>query len=148
MLLCASQVGAKRLLAGSMGLASGLILALALVESSPKGREIAIIVLAVAFNAFATAGWNSLDAMSTHVFPRSLRATAFGILTGTGRVASLIAQFVNGSLSQQVPLMLGVTCMCMVMGCIGALCIRETATSRESLRTSLVSPTTDAVGRL
>jgi hypothetical protein len=90
----------------------------------------AIVLLAVSFNACATSGWNSLDALSTDSFPQGVRATAFGVLSGSGRVASLIAQFVNGALSEQPHLMLGVTGGCMLLGCLGGMCVRGTARSR------------------
>ena len=58
-----------------------------------------------------------------------MRATAFGVLSGAGRIASLIAQFVNGALSEQLHLMLAVTGACMLLGCVGAMCVRGTARS-------------------
>ena len=53
--------------------------------------------------------------------PSAYRATGFGILSSTGRVASILAQVVNGSLSSRVPLLLGVTSLFMGLGCVGPL---------------------------
>ena len=94
----------------------------------PSAPQI-IVLLAVSFNACATSGWNSLDALTTDSFPQAVRATAFGVLSGSGRVASLIAQFVNGALSEQPHLMLAVTGGCMLLGCIGGMCVKGTARS-------------------
>jgi hypothetical protein len=39
-----------------------------------------------------------------------------GVLAGSGRLGAILAQFVNGSLEGNVPLLLMVTCGCMVIG--------------------------------
>merc|ERR1719502_1540213 len=83
----------------------------------------AVIALAVTFNGCATAGWNALDALSAEAFETDVRATAFSVFTGTGRVASILAQVVNGALASHVATLLSVTSACMALGCLGALAL-------------------------
>ena len=53
-----------------------------------------------------------------------VRGTAFGLLGGTGRIASITAQVVNGALITNTPLLFTVTGAFMAAGCLGALTLR------------------------
>jgi hypothetical protein len=61
-----------------------------------------------------------------------LRATALGVLSSCGRVGSIAAQFVNGGLQSDVPLLLFVTSATMLTGAIAACMIPN-----ESAKTAL-----------
>ena len=126
-ILLIDRLGRRWLLVASMALCSASSLALAAVEfarpPTAAPNVSVVIVLALAFNGCATAGWNSLDALSAEAFDVGIRATAFGILTATGRVASVLAQFVNGALAAHVANLLSVTSGFMALGCVGALCL-------------------------
>lgn len=87
------------------------------------GRRELLILSICSFGAFSTAGWNALNCLSAEGFHASVRATAFGLLTVTGRVGSIVAQVVNGSLSHHVTVLLLVTTACLVVSCVGALSI-------------------------
>ena len=119
------RLGRRWLLIGSMALSAAASLGLAVVElvrrpgTSPNNA--AVVGLALAFNACATAGWNALDAISAEAFDVDVRATTLGILTSTGRVAAVAAQVVNGSLTAHVPALLILTGSFMAIGCISAL---------------------------
>jgi hypothetical protein len=68
------------------------------------------------FNAFSVVGWNSLDCLSVECFPTSVRTSAMGVLAATGRLGAVAAQFVNGSLEKNIPVLLFVTCGCTIVG--------------------------------
>ena len=136
-IMLVERVGRRRLLVGAMLLSAGCTLALAFVEAQnsaePQHADAAAVVgLAVAFNACATAGWNSLDSLSAESFHPSVRATAFGVLTCVGRLASIAAQLVNGSLARSVPQLLAVTGTLMLLGCAGAACLHEPSSLMSS----------------
>ncbi|KAJ8608723.1 hypothetical protein CTAYLR_009666 [Chrysophaeum taylorii] len=117
-------VGRKPLLAASMGLATLSALSLAFeLESDPS--LVFTVVAAMCFNASATAGWASLDALSAESFSALERATALGILTAVGRVASIAAQFVNGSLASRPPVLLTVTAFFMLGGTLSTVGLKE-----------------------
>jgi len=100
------RLGRKRLLAYSMLLAAGSAFLFAFTSSRAVWLA---VVAACLFQAFSVAGWNALDALSTESFPTATRTTGMGLLSGTGRFASLIAMFVNGSLEHNVALLFTVT---------------------------------------
>ena len=136
-ILLIERLGRRRLLIVAMALAAACILTLAVLEAAPDGRQSLIILFAVGFNACATAGWNSLDALSVQTFAPGVRATALGVLTGTGRLSSIAAQLVDGVLSERVPIMLAVTGTWLLLGCVGAICLDERrAVQRSTARTS------------
>lgn len=112
-------LGRKPLLAGSMALAAASAFSLAAVIRTENVAFTA--TAAVVFNAAATSGWASLDALSAESFPAFERATALGILTSIGRVASITAQFVNASLIDSPPLLLTVTASFMLLGTLSTL---------------------------
>ncbi len=107
------RLGRKRLLAYSMFLAACSAFLFALTSAHAKWLA---VVMACLFQAFSVAGWNSLDALSTESFPTATRTTGMGLLSGTGRFASLIAMFVNGSLEHSVALLFTVTGATTILG--------------------------------
>ena len=58
--------------------------------------------------------------MSVENFPTDIRTSAMGVLAASGRIGAISAQFVNGSLENNVPLLLFVTSGCMILGGVGA----------------------------
>lgn len=118
------SVGRKPLLAASMGLAS--LAALSLAAELQTNPTLAFTVsAAVIFNAASTAGWASLDALSAESFSARERATALGLLTAIGRVASIVAQFVNAKLIAHPPQLLAVTAAFMLAGTLATLGLKE-----------------------
>lgn len=111
------RLGRKRLLAYSMLLAAGSAFLFAFTSSRATWLA---VVAACLFQAFSVAGWNALDALSTESFPTATRTTAMGLLSGTGRFASLIAMFVNGSLEHSVALLFAVTGTMTIFGAMTA----------------------------
>ena len=79
-------------------------------------HRIFILSFAALFNTFTVICWNSLDCLSVELFPTNIRTTAMGILAASGRLGAFIAQFVDGALEKNIPLLFVVTSSCMVIG--------------------------------
>ena len=58
--------------------------------------------------------------LSVECFPTHVRTSAMGVLAAGGRLGAMSAQFVNGSLEQNIPLLLFVTSACTVVGGLAA----------------------------
>ena len=54
--------------------------------------------------------------MFCQVFPVKLRTSGMGLLSAAGRIGAIAGQFANGSLENNVPLLLFVTAGCMLLG--------------------------------
>mmetsp|Transcript_12240 Transcript_12240/g.18533 ORF Transcript_12240/g.18533 Transcript_12240/m.18533 type:complete len:400 (-) Transcript_12240:156-1355(-) len=106
------RIGRRRLLTGGMVLAAISAIGFAEGASHPS----VVILCATLFNAFSVAGWNALDCLSVENFPTEVRTTAMGVLAASGRIGAVCAQFVNGTLEKNVPLLLFVTSGCMFLG--------------------------------
>lgn len=104
--------GRKRLLTWGMSLAAVAALCFAIDTKQTK----MVVFFAALYNAFSTVGWNSLDCLSVESFPTNVRTSAMGVLAAAGRLGAILAQFINGSMEGNVPLLLCVTSTCMVMG--------------------------------
>jgi MFS family permease len=105
-------VGRRSLLAYGMAIAAMAAFGFAI---DTKHKE-TVVFFAALFNAFSTVGWNSLDCLSVESFPTKVRTSAMGILAAAGRLGAIAAQFVNGQLEENVPMLLFVTSVCMVVG--------------------------------
>ncbi|XP_076438988.1 synaptic vesicle glycoprotein 2B-like [Babylonia areolata] len=90
---CMDRLGRKFLLAGSM-VVSGLSVFL-LWWVHQRWQNIAMSCL---FGAVSTIGFNALDVLQTELFPTNVRSTAFGIQTGTARIAAIAGNLTFGLL--------------------------------------------------
>jgi MFS family permease len=111
------RLGRKRLLAYSMLLAA--LSAFFFALTSRKAPWVAVAA-SCAFQAFSVSGWNALDALSTESFPTVSRTTGMGILSGTGRFASLVAMVVNGTLERSIVLLFTVTGALTITGAVSS----------------------------
>ncbi|CAM9347579.1 unnamed protein product [Scytosiphon promiscuus] len=125
-------VGRKRLLSASMALAAVAATLFALGSGSGAGI---IVSGACLFNAFSTCGWNALGVVSTEAFPTASRVSGMGLVSAAGRLGSIAAQFVNGSLEDNVLVLLMVTSGLTLVGGVASLLL-----PRETLGLSLDEP--------
>ena len=115
-ILTIETYGRRRLLSYGMSLA-----ALSCVGFGVGSSSVSVVLLcSTLFNCFSVIGWNSLDIMSCENFPTAVRTSAMGVLAASGRLGAISAQFVNGNLEKDIPLLFFVTSGCMVVGGIGA----------------------------
>lgn len=109
-------LGRRWLLTIGMVLAAVSVLGFALDQ-----KDAAVVVLSASlFNAFSVMGWNSLDCLSAEAFPTRSRTSAMGILAASGRLGAICGQFVNGSLENNIPVLLFVTCASTLVGGIAS----------------------------
>jgi len=94
--LLMDRVGRKGILTGSLVAACASAIAFRFAKT-----EVTVVLAACTLNAVSTCSWNSLDCLSTESFPTGLRTSALGLLAATGRVGSIVGQFVFGSLVEQ-----------------------------------------------
>jgi VNT family MFS transporter (synaptic vesicle glycoprotein 2) len=81
-----------------------------------------VVLAACILNAVSTISWNSLDCLSTESFPTALRTTALGVLAASGRLGSIVAQFVFGALIDvSVPLLLTTAAAVLGAGALSSL---------------------------
>ena len=99
------KIGRASLLTGSILAASLSLLAFAYVAahqtSDENNTSIStswIVLAACSFQCFTIASWNTIDVLSSELFPTSVRSTGMGVCAATGRIGAMLAQFVNGAL--------------------------------------------------
>lgn len=87
-----------------------------------------IVICAFLFNFFSTAGWNALDVLTAESFPTKMRNTAMGSCTAFGRLGAIAAQFVFGSLIDDIPALLSVTFVLLTIGGLASLLLPQDTT--------------------
>ncbi|XP_076079879.1 synaptic vesicle glycoprotein 2C-like isoform X2 [Mytilus galloprovincialis] len=87
------RIGRKQLLAMSMVLSGVSVFFIPLIHNKYENLGISCV-----FGAVSTVGWNALDVLSAELFPTSLRSTAFGIMSGIGRIAAILGNLTFGEL--------------------------------------------------
>jgi len=86
--------------------------------------EATVLRAACSLNAVSTGSWNSLDCLSTEAFPTRLRTTALGVLSASGRVGSIVGQFVFGALiGPNIAPLLGTAATVLAAGALAALAL-------------------------
>lgn len=113
-----AQTGRRSLLAWSMGLAALSASVFALGTRSGGG---VIVAAACLFKATSTAGWNVLEIVSTEAFPTHARASGVSVVSATGRLGSIAAQFANGYLEEMIPVLLLLTSGLTLVGGLAAM---------------------------
>jgi MFS family permease len=77
-----------------------------------------IVMSACCFQAFTIAAWNTIDCMTSELFPTTVRSTGMGVCAASGRIGAMIAQFVNGVLVSNPVRLLLVASFSLVLGAI------------------------------
>ena len=96
--------------------ASGSLVIFAVSASmeSPFG----IVASACLFQCFTVVAWNTIDTMTSELFPTLVRSTGWGLCAASARVGALIAQFVNGALVENPVQLLLVNAGTLVVGAL------------------------------
>ena len=71
-----------------------LLFAVSALQMHPFG----IVASACLFQCFTVVSWNTIDTMTSELFPTLVRSTGWGMCAASARIGALIAQFVNGAL--------------------------------------------------
>lgn len=77
-----------------------------------------IVLSACCFQAFAVCAWNTIDCMTSELFPTRVRSTGMGACAASGRIGAMIAQFVNGVLVSNPVRLLLVASLTLALGAI------------------------------
>jgi MFS family permease len=117
------RTGRDKLLVGSVLCASASLLSFAAFastsnetsDSSPPNTY-GIVLSACSFQCFTIAAWNTIDVMTSELFPTTVRSTGMGVCAASGRVGAMIAQFVNGALVGRPVRLLVVASVTLAMG--------------------------------
>lgn len=116
--------GRSSLLVGSILSASASLLAFALFASSSTETAKAapntygIVISACCFQCFTIAAWNTIDVMTSELFPTTVRSTGMGVCAASGRIGAMVAQFVNGALVGRPVRLLVVASITLAMGAL------------------------------
>jgi MFS family permease len=118
--LLLDQIGRTKLLTGSILAASLSLLPFAFVAENVKNsgshRTLTIVVSACLFQCFTCAAWNTIDVLTSELFPTSVRSTGMGVCAATGRIGAMVAQFVNGFLVARPFRLLVVSAITLLLG--------------------------------
>jgi hypothetical protein len=92
------------MLTGSVVAAAMSLVSFAFFANSENATG--IVWSACLFQCFTIAAWNTIDTMTSELFPTLVRSTGMGICTASGRIGAMLAQFVNGALVAAHPVRL------------------------------------------
>lgn len=131
---CMDRIGRTRLLTGSMLLAALSLVSFAYEASSSiqtdyennnelSHKRMLIVISACAFQCFTIIGWNTIDVLTSELFPTSVRSTGMGVCAASGRIGAMIAQFINGSLISNPSRLLLVSAGTLILGSITPTCL-------------------------
>lgn len=119
------RVGRGPMLIGSVVAASLSLVSFA--GCAQVFNQTGIVLSACSFQCFTIAAWNTIDTMTSELFPTLVRSTGMGICAASGRIGALVAQFVNGALVADHParlllvasgtLLLGAATPCLLPDC-------------------------------
>jgi MFS family permease len=77
-----------------------------------------IVLSACTFQCFTIAAWNTIDCMTSELFPTTVRSTGMGVCAASGRIGAMVAQFVNGALIANPVRLLLVASMTLMLGAL------------------------------
>ncbi|VEU38832.1 unnamed protein product [Pseudo-nitzschia multistriata] len=114
--LLMDRIGRSTSLIGSIACASVslMLFALSAVWTNPTG----IVLSACLFQCFTVAAWNTIDTMTSELFPTLVRSTGLGMCAASGRIGALIAQFVNDALVEKPVRLLLVASGTLLLGAV------------------------------
>jgi MFS family permease len=114
------RVGRKSMLVVSSLSAAASLLGFAFFASEDGAslNATGIVASACLFQAFTIAAWNTIDCMTSELFPTAVRSTGMGVCAASGRVGAMVAQFVNGALVGNPVRLLLVASTSLVIGAI------------------------------
>jgi MFS family permease len=116
------RIGRTSLFIGCILAAGSSLLVFALFANRSSKHEAQIIVIAAClFQCFSITAWNSVDVLTSELFPTVIRASGMGICAASGRIGAMLAQFINGALVKQPVSLLMVAAGTLMLGAVAAL---------------------------
>jgi MFS family permease len=108
--------GRTPLLVGSILAAAVSLLSFAWFASGSTINAFGVVLSACLFQCFTITAWNTIDCMTSELFPTKVRATGMGVCAASGRIGAMIAQFVNGALAASPVRLVLVASMTLLLG--------------------------------
>lgn len=130
--LLLDKVGRKQMLIWSMLLTSGALFAFARAASEAS-MEALVVFSACLFHACLVSGWCTINCMTGESFPTRVRSTGMGVCAASGRIATVLVQYVNGALIDQPSLLLLASSLVILTGASSPLLMRMKEMSRLPL---------------
>lgn len=137
------RVGRSSLLIASV-IASAISL-LAFARSAFVLNSVGVVVSACIFQCFTITAWNTIDTMTSELFPTIIRSTGLGMCAASGRVGAMVAQFVNGALVGNPARLLLVASATMAFGALTP-CLLPGDMTGQPVNDHVTSRTTTATG--
>ncbi|XP_016307800.1 synaptic vesicle glycoprotein 2B-like [Sinocyclocheilus anshuiensis] len=120
--LLMDKIGRLKIIGGSMLGSAGCTFFVLLCFS-----QWAVVLFHCLFFAASAAAWNGIEVVTVELYPTSKRATAFGVLNGTCKLAAIISTFIFGKfigITKIIPIILSFSAL--VCGGLLAFKLRET----------------------
>ena len=114
-------IGRNVMLALSMLFSAVSLGFFALFSSQEFLSPLGVIICACSFQAFSTSAWNTIDVLSSEIFPTQIRSSGLGLCTAVGRIGAMVAQPINGMLVDRPVLLLGLGGITMLLGAVTPL---------------------------
>jgi MFS family permease len=96
-----------------------------------------IVLSACCFQAFTICAWNTIDCMTSELFPTRVRSTGVGVCAASGRIGAMIAQFVNGVLVSNPVRLLLVASLTLALGAITPCLLPNADMAQQPLQDGL-----------
>jgi MFS family permease len=144
--LLLDKVGRKQMLIWSMLLTSAALFAFAHAASDVSINSAFVVLSACLFHACLVSGWCTINCMTGESFPTRVRSTGMGVCAASGRIATVLVQYVNGALIDQPALLLLVSSLVILTGASSPLLMRMKEMSRLPLTDRSPSEIARAVG--
>ena len=135
------RIGRAAMLIGSvLSAAMSLAMFALFARESDNGVSInatGIVLSACCFQAFAIAAWNTIDCMTSELFPTTVRSTGMGVCAASGRIGAMVAQFVNGALVSNPVGLLLVASLTLVLGAVTPCLLPDADMAQQPLEDGL-----------
>lgn len=112
--LLLDRLGRKVFMLSSMVFASMSLLLFA--QASKTTNIMFVNISACSFHIFLVTSWCTINVLTSELFPTSVRSTGLGVCAASGRIGSVLVQYVNGNLIEYPDKLLTVTSSVMLFG--------------------------------
>lgn len=85
------------------------------------------VISACFFHGFLQISWVAINLNTSELFPTEVRNTGLGVCSATGKLAAMLAQFVNGALIAKPGTLLSVTSLVLLCGGLCLFFLRDTS---------------------
>lgn len=95
--------------------------------TGPDSTSTSAVISACFFHGFLQVSWVAVNLNTSELFPTEVRNTGLGVCSATGRLAAMLAQFVNGALIGNPGVLLSVSSLVLLCGGLCLFFLRDTS---------------------